>query len=1463
MIPVQDSIHTATFNFEYESKACASRCNILIESIFNSHILPELEEAISNKIPEEAILELSKLEIDIGNIKEKELSTKLGNSIKEALEKALQTNLKIKKKTKIDDVTHEEQKTDDYVIESIEIFLNKGYLPFWMHRSITIEELITKAILQSKNDFVKILKKQGKYDNAIKRISYTISPTLFDKVLLVLNSVNSPWILDFRKILMHIKKERKLNKTSDKEFIQLANYFVLQYVLNDKSVLFNKTKFSAFMIKRVTGFFNLDPQLINQSIKNYTGSTTTLSILKETLGTLQTRDVAYLTDDTEQRSEINYLLKVLNSGNIDSSSINQNLLKQDILQILNDYEKRNILFDKLNETGVILVLKLYYPNNTDLLIKLITSFSTIVSKLKNDEVLASKTVLMKKFVLDTVLYRNEYAIQMFDNEEYVLFLARAAGFKYDKTISSVAFRSFIQTQEHIDVKKIDALIEDEQSYKEISSIQKLLSENKPKIRGTRVAEYFAIYRRKIIGYYLDSGQLPKLFYDLNKRDVQRLFNDLIEQKDQFLISLFLKNEDPKKVIGRLQSLIANKPFDEYEAYVVHFFEEEYQILSKIFQKLSNNNVHKTRASESELYVSFENLKGKDTEKLKVFLILIMGDQGLFEKFISRAKDDQIPLELLIENKNIKIYLDALISFSPESFLNNIDRKFWKSLVISFAILIFIKEDKFTLDTFVNAFMNHLREKLKVKNEVKIFDFIIEKMNMSGVKELKALVNVWQVSDKKAYNITDTYAIDISGYDMSTLDKNEKKRLQHDLSILRFYAHKGFLPWWAESSFFSEILDRLYSYSEVHPKIFEKVFLELEIATPIFDQLISKISSTTIDTFGKLFANHTQLSILWQESLQKTDQNTSLELRYDENQITSSGQSRESIHIQHYLEQLNSFSPDALSDSVETKFWGSVVSSFKKLISRKETEYTLDIFTNTFINHLFQKLRAINEEKMLDIIIEKMNASGIKELKAMAESWQVSDRKVYYIPDTYIIDHSVYENGVFDAKNEIQTIQNDLSVLWFYAYKGFLPWWSERSSLSEMLDHLYHYGEEYPNIFEEVFLKLERKEHVLDPLISKISNTEIDTFGQLFSNHKQLKILWKESLQKTDKNINLEIGFKEDKKWSYDQKNDIALDQLFKNKDTNTDLLFKSLYFLSDEDILNQWDANPKIIKQVKEYILLSPYFYFRNINPTNWRGAVFEFAFEYYKKKNSEPSNRFSGDFLKYLERKYSYVKWIEILTSVYHLLQSSTINRQIVFPEQLIPFIKTDSSISRNEYDMIKKAGDLVAEDGSEIQIKVNNVGLILFWPFLTRFFEHLSLIKNGTFINQECKNKAVYILQYLVCNEINFPEHQLVLNKVLVGMPLQDHLFPFVKLSGEEKDTTYSLLYGLINNWEKVKASTPEGIQETFLQREGVLRFKKDTILLEVSKKGVDVLLDSISWNISLVKLPWMKKPIHVDWK
>ena len=74
--------------------------------------------------------------------------------------------------------------------------------------------------------------------------------------------------------------------------------------------------------------------------------------------------------------------------------------------------------------------------------------------------------------------------------------------------------------------------------------------------------------------------------------------------------------------------------------------------------------------------------------------------------------------------------------------------------------------------------------------------------------------------------------------------------------------------------------------------------------------------------------------------------------------------------------------------------------------------------------------------------------------------------------------------------------------------------------------------------------------------------------------------------------------------------------------------------------------------------------------------------------------------------------------------------------------------------------------------------------------------------------------------------------------------------------------MLNGVIKNWEKIGNTSIDGLRETFLMREGVLRKTEENYSLFVKKMPFDVLLSTIPWNISMVQNAFMKYRIIVDW-
>ncbi|MBI9052309.1 MAG: hypothetical protein JEY96_00735 [Bacteroidales bacterium] len=162
-----------------------------------------------------------------------------------------------------------------------------------------------------------------------------------------------------------------------------------------------------------------------------------------------------------------------------------------------------------------------------------------------------------------------------------------------------------------------------------------------------------------------------------------------------------------------------------------------------------------------------------------------------------------------------------------------------------------------------------------------------------------------------------------------------------------------------------------------------------------------------------------------------------------------------------------------------------------------------------------------------------------------------------------------------------------------------------------------------------------------------------------------------------------------------------------------------------------------------------------------------------------------------------------------------------------------------------------------------VNNAGLVLLSVYMKRLFSRFDLIDKKEFKSDEAREKAIYLLQYLAAKDDNPGEHELALNKILVGMPLGIPLKFNIKLSDEEKEICESLLDAVVKNWTVLKNTSADGLRTSFLLRKGSLKKEANGWKLMVEKKTYDLLLGKLPWGYSMIHLPWMKHPVLTEWE
>ena len=178
------------------------------------------------------------------------------------------------------------------------------------------------------------------------------------------------------------------------------------------------------------------------------------------------------------------------------------------------------------------------------------------------------------------------------------------------------------------------------------------------------------------------------------------------------------------------------------------------------------------------------------------------------------------------------------------------------------------------------------------------------------------------------------------------------------------------------------------------------------------------------------------------------------------------------------------------------------------------------------------------------------------------------------------------------------------------------------------------------------------------------------------------------------------------------------------------------------------------------------------------------------------------------------------------------------------------------------KNQGKNKSREGEEDGIYVDHAGLVLLHPFMECFFKEFDLLKDGSLKNEGSRNIAIHLLYFLATGEDSPAEHLLTFEKFLCGAELDEPVERFITVEPSMKDESEKLLQAAIGHWKALKNTSPDGLREGFLQRSGKLLLDGFQNRLVVENKSHDLLLSFLPWGYGIVKLPWQKQPLIVDW-
>ncbi|MFT3795822.1 contractile injection system tape measure protein [Flavobacterium sp.] len=163
---------------------------------------------------------------------------------------------------------------------------------------------------------------------------------------------------------------------------------------------------------------------------------------------------------------------------------------------------------------------------------------------------------------------------------------------------------------------------------------------------------------------------------------------------------------------------------------------------------------------------------------------------------------------------------------------------------------------------------------------------------------------------------------------------------------------------------------------------------------------------------------------------------------------------------------------------------------------------------------------------------------------------------------------------------------------------------------------------------------------------------------------------------------------------------------------------------------------------------------------------------------------------------------------------------------------------------------------------IRVRNAGIVLLNNYIALLFERLGIVANNQFTHIGAQLDAVHYLQYVATGLCRTEEALLPLNKILCGLSLIMPVKDEIALTQGQKQLINGLIEAVISHWPSAGDASIDGFRGNWLVRDGLLSEKADRWELTVEKRPYDLLIHQAPFSFSIIRYPWMNKPLHVVW-
>jgi len=231
-----------------------------ISDIFHNQLMDGMEQLFSRLVPNDIVLALNEVNIDVGSIAYNLIEYDLADRILAELEREINYRLALRPSDNSNqDNGRQFKNVETGYTNLLEYFLLTGAIPWWATGEESTDPVAVMELLIAKDAerLKQLIIKVGRHSYVRQRLVYQFSALVIRNIITILEPGQAAFIFEYHTSVVQTHHEEKLIEgATNTEFDKALWLFILTYILVDRGSFFNRKMFVRSTLEQMARHYN-------------------------------------------------------------------------------------------------------------------------------------------------------------------------------------------------------------------------------------------------------------------------------------------------------------------------------------------------------------------------------------------------------------------------------------------------------------------------------------------------------------------------------------------------------------------------------------------------------------------------------------------------------------------------------------------------------------------------------------------------------------------------------------------------------------------------------------------------------------------------------------------------------------------------------------------------------------------------------------------------------------------------------------------------------------------------------------------------------------------------------------------------------------------------------------------------------------------------------------------------------